>query len=97
MSRKSAPQSWTGLGFDVWALGIEASTVIGLRTMKLAAGGRASEAEARLMVSEKVRTAMDMQMALMTGALGTDPIRASRSIVQQYTRKVRANRRRLST
>ena len=75
---------------------MEASAVIGMRTMKIAMGGSAAEAESRLMVDEKVRAAIDVQMALMTGKLGTDPMRASRSVVQHYTRKVRANRRRLA-
>ena len=36
MARRKDP--WTSLAFDSWALGMEASAVIGLRMMKLAAG-----------------------------------------------------------
>ena len=42
--------SWASLGFDAWLLGMEASSVIGLRTLKIAAGGDAAHHEADLMV-----------------------------------------------
>ena len=48
------------------------------------------------MVSEKISAAFEMQTAIMTGQLGVDPLTAGRSVVKQYTRKVRANRRRLT-
>ncbi len=94
--RRSSSQSWVSLGLDTWLLGVEASTVIGLRTMKMAMGGADAGAEARLMVDEKIRATADMQIALATGQLGGDPVTAGRSVVRHFTRKVRANRRRLS-
>jgi hypothetical protein len=36
---------WLRVTMDAWALGFEASSVIGLRMMKLAAGGPAAEVE----------------------------------------------------
>ena len=48
---------WTRLGFDMIALGVEASSVMALRMMRLGAGGPLAVAEAQLMVAEKVRAA----------------------------------------
>lgn len=87
---------WLGIGFDMWTLGMESASVIGLRTMKLAQGGAAAEREAELMVSEKLSTAFDVQMSLMTGGFGLNPATATRKAVGQYAKKVRANRKRLA-
>ena len=94
MARRKDP--WTSLAFDSWALGLEASTVIGLRMMKLAAGGAAAQAEAQLMVSEKVTAGLTLPLLAASGKLGaTGPAIASGSLTH-LRRKVRANRRRLS-
>jgi hypothetical protein len=87
---------WLRLGFDAWALGAEAATVMTLRSMKIAAGGAAADAEAKRMVSEKVEAAQALGVLAMTGALGfTAPGVVDKSI-KHYRRKVKANRRRLS-
>lgn len=94
MARRRDP--WTSLALDSWALGLEASTVIGLRMMKLAAGGAAAQAEAQLMVSEKVAASLVLPTMAASGKLGaTAPAIASGSLAH-LRRKVRANRRRLS-
>ena len=93
--RKSRSPSWAAIGMDMWSMGYDASVVIGLRTMKIAMGGAAGEREAKLMVDEKVRAAMDVQTSLLTGQFGTNPARATSATVKHYGRKVRANRRRL--
>ena len=88
--------AWLRLGWQSWALGLEASSVIALRTMKLAAGGAAAEAEAGRMVAEKARAALELQTMFLTGAMGlTAPAMAARTM-RHYGRKVRANRRRLT-
>ncbi len=89
-------KAWLRLGWNAWALGMEASAVIGLRTMKIAAGGAAAEAEALRMVSEKVEAAAALQAMAMTGALGFTAQAASSKAVAHYRRKVQANRRRLT-
>ena len=94
MPRRKAP--WTDLAFDAWALGLEASTVIGLRIMKLAAGGAAAQAEAQLMVGEKVVAGMALPMLAMSGQLGTTHAAIASGSVKHLRRKVRANRRRLA-
>ncbi len=95
MSRRGA-NPWIGLGLSAWTLGLEASTVVGLRTLKIAAGGAAGEAEARRMVSEKVEAGIALQTLALTGALGFTPHGATAKTLAHYRRKVRANRRRLS-
>ncbi len=94
MARSRNP--WLKLGWDAWALGLEASTVMGLRTMKIAQGGAAAEAEARRMVSEKVEAAAALQALALTGALGVTAPRIADKTLAHYRRKVRANRRRLA-
>jgi len=84
------------LGFDAWALGMEAGAVIGLRSLKIAAGGAAGEAEARLMVDEKVAAAVELQTKALTGGLGFTGAGVATKTLAHYRRKVRANRRRLS-
>jgi hypothetical protein len=94
MARARNP--WLRIGFDAWALGLEASSVIGLRTLKIAAGGAAGEAETRRMVSEKVDAAVDLQAKALTGGLGFTGAGVASKTLAHYRRKVRANRRRLS-
>lgn len=92
----TARNPWLGVGMDAWALGFEASQVIGLRMMKLAAGGAAAQTEANLMVREKIESTLALQMQALTGGLGITPHGAAAHTLKHYRRKVRANRRRLS-
>jgi hypothetical protein len=94
MARRGNP--WMRLGFDAWSLGAESSAVIGLRLMKMAAGGAAAETEARRMVDEKVQAGLALQTLALTGGLGVTPHGAAAKAVAHYRRKVRANRRRLA-
>jgi hypothetical protein len=75
--------------YDMSMLGLEAQQVIWPRSMKIAMGGRASEREARRMVSEKVTAAGEAGFNLATG-------KSINSVVSGYRKKVQANRRRLS-
>jgi len=94
MGRRRNP--WFGIGVNAWSLGVEAATVVGLRTMKIAAGGAAGEAETRRMISEKVDAGLALQALAMTGGLGFSPRSAAAKTLTHYRRKVRSNRRRLS-
>ena len=87
---------WLGVGLDAWRLTLEASQVIGLRTMRIAAGGSAGAAESQQMVAEKIDSAMALQGLAMTGGLGFTPLGAASKTLSHYRRKVRANRRRLA-
>ena len=92
---RSRGNPWLTIGLDAWSLGLEASSVVALRTMKIAAGGPAGEAESRRMVEEKLDAMQALQVSALTGALGfTAPVAARRTLAH-YRRKVRANRRRL--
>jgi hypothetical protein len=87
---------WLRAGFDAWSLGVEASSVIALRMLKIGSGGAAAEAEARQMVSEKIETGLAFQAMALTGGLGLTAHHAARKTLAHYRRKVRANRRRLA-
>lgn len=87
--------AWATAGFDAWMLGWQSAIVMGLRAAKIASGGDPDGREARLMVSEKLETLTELQMKLLTGALGTSPLSGSQAALKIYKRKVAANRRRL--
>ncbi len=94
MARTRNP--WLRLGMQSWALGAEAASVMTLRTMKIAAGGAAAEAEAARMVAEKSKAAMELQAMLLTGTLGLTAPAMMTKTLRHYRRKVRANQRRLT-
>ena len=89
MSR-ARPNDWASLGLDLWLLGLESSAVMGLRALKLAAGGAAANREAQLMVSEKFSAATDITQRAALGQVG------AAGAVAHYRRKVRSNLKRLS-
>jgi hypothetical protein len=87
---------WVGFGMNAWSLGIDASSVIALRTLKIAAGGAAAEVEACRMVSEKIETVLALQALALTGGLGLTASSVATKMLTHYRRKVHANRRRLA-
>lgn len=91
-----ARNRWLRLGLNTLALGMEASQVIALRTLKILSGGSAGQAEARRMMDEKMQSGLDLQSAALTGWLGQTAHGAAGKVVSHYRRKVGANRRRLT-
>jgi hypothetical protein len=87
---------WYAASWDMWRLGMEVSTVIALRSWKMAAGGAAAKAEAKRMVAEKIDAGMALQAKAATGGLGLSAPGAVKKTVAHYRRKVRANKRRLA-
>ncbi|HEV7436624.1 hypothetical protein [Sphingobium yanoikuyae] len=87
--------TWMQAGFDFWMLSAEASTVMTMRIARLATGGAEANAEAELMVSEKIRALIQLQNKIMTGTLGTTPLSNTRGVLRHYRKKVAANNRRL--
>ncbi len=87
---------WLRLGLQALSLGVDSSTVIGLRTLKLAGGGPAADAESRRMIEEKLRAGLEWQTLALTGGLGITPQSATAKTLSHYRRKVRANKRRLT-
>ena len=88
-------KSWAELMFSTWALSVEASTVIALRTLKVGMGGAGAGVEVTRMVNEKVAALWDIQTKAATGRLGATPLRAAGKTVALYRKKVRANAARL--
>jgi hypothetical protein len=86
---------WIGIGLDAWRLGLEATAVVGLRTLKIAQGGAPGSAEAELMVREKIAAGIALQAMALRGGLGSTPASACARTLTHYRRKVNANRRRL--
>ena len=74
---------------------MEASSVIGLRALKIAAGGASAKAETRLMIIEKIETGWALQAKALSGALGLTPQSVTTRTLAHYRRTVRLNRRRL--
>ena len=74
--------------FTTAMLAIESNGVIGLRLMKMAAGGSGAMREAQLMISEKVDAAIEAGTGLL---LGGSPA----AMVERYREHVAANSNRL--
>lgn len=96
--KRSATQFWPGLMTDAALLSAEAGAVMMLRTWRLMAGGAAAEAEAGRMVGEKVAAGFELAGALAAAAASGrphTPEAAARKALSLYSRRVRANRKRL--
>lgn len=87
---------WFSAGYDLFSLGFEASSVVALRAIKVAAGGASADRESKRMVDEKIESVFELQALFLTGRLGLTAPGALRQTITHYRRKVRANRRRLS-
>ena len=92
-----ARNSWLGIWTDACSLGFEASSVIGLRAMKLAVGGKAAAIEAQRMVSEKIEASLALQGKALSAGLGTTALSAAAKSLDHYRQKVRANQTRLAS
>jgi hypothetical protein len=75
--------------YNAAMLSLEAQRVIGLRMMKLARGGSTAQAEASMMMTEKIAESMAVAATLLRGGSGE-------AVVAQVRRRVRSNSRRLS-
>jgi hypothetical protein len=82
-------RNWIQLTFDAALLGVETQRVIGLRLMKLSAGGPAAQAEALRMVSEKIAALAEAAITLARGG-------SAGTVIRLYRSHVRSNKRRLS-
>ena len=82
-------KNWMKLTGDMALLGMEAQRVIGLRLMRIAAGGRGTRFENERMVTEKIAAAQEAAATLMAGG-------SPEKVVRRYRTHVRKNRTRLS-
>jgi hypothetical protein len=90
MTRRT--KGWPELAIDSWMLGMDAASVMWLRSLRLMAGGPAAEREARRMITEKLTAAATLPAAIGT-ATAAEAIAAA--TLDHYGKPVRANRRRL--
>ncbi len=95
MTRRRA-NPWMDLGIDMAKLGVESSSVIGLRMMQAAFGSADAQKEAVLMVSEKAQAAWDAQFLFARSLLAGEGRLAPSRTVALYRRRVQANHRRLT-
>ena len=82
-------KTWLALSADGARLAFETQQVIGLRLMKIAAGGAVGQAEVTRMFTEKAFASAE---AATTMAMGG----SARKVVRGYRTRVKANARRLS-
>jgi hypothetical protein len=88
---------WISFGMKAWQIGLEAQSVIALRMLSLAAGGARAEAETSRMVTEKIVAAGEAQVAAAAAAMrGHKKHVVAGKALNVYSKRVRANRRRLS-
>ena len=95
-SKTMSPRdSWFGVWLDAMSLGLEASSVVGLRVLTIGAGGAAGLAEAERMISEKIKVNLTLQVKAATGGLGMSALSAASGTLDHYRQKVLANLSRL--
>jgi len=80
---------------DSVMFGVEAQRAIGLRLAAIARGGPTAEAEARLMVTEKMNAALQADAALQAANMVARGA-STRSVISFYRSRVQANVRRLT-
>lgn len=83
------------LGLDLARLGADAQIVIAERLTRIARGDFAAGQEAVRMVAEKALALGEVQASLVAAAAHGRLPQVGPDIVKMYSRKVRANRRRL--
>src|SRR5262245_43998023 len=80
--------NWFSLAFETALLAVEAQRVVGLRLVKIAAGGAAAQAEIARMLTEKPAAAAEAALTVATGG-------SARKVMKRYRSRVRANAKRL--
>jgi hypothetical protein len=69
--------------------------VMALRLAKIARGGKRGQAEARLMVTEKLAASAQAQGIMALAMMSGSPEKGVDAVMRMYDRKVAANKRRL--
>ena len=80
--------TWIKFSLDAARLGYEVQTVMTLRMLKLARGGRAAEAEMQRMTTEKGVAFAEAATTLATGGSMDKVVRRVRSRVSQNKRRL---------
>ena len=80
--------NWMKFSLDAGRLGYEVQTVMTLRMLKLARGGKAAKTEARRMVAEKGVALAEAAATLATGGSMNKVVRGVRSRVSKNKRRL---------
>lgn len=88
--------SWFDISVDAWALAAESNMVIAMRIGSMVQGGPDAAREAERMVSEKVAANIALGCDLISGKLGSSPEAIVSGSIAHYSKRVVANRKRLS-
>jgi len=95
--RRCVLNPWFDLTLKTVQLGLDAQSVIALRMIRLASGGARAKAEMSRMVIEKPATVAEAQVAAAVAVVGG---RNDHAVVGKalkvFSKRVRANKRRLS-
>jgi hypothetical protein len=94
MRRKTT--DWAELAVASVMLGQKAGQVIALRMATLALGGPHARAESRMMLPEKMKAAMDANIAAAASVMMGQPHLAPRRALSVYRKRVNKNLARLS-
>ncbi|MBM3563315.1 MAG: hypothetical protein FJX16_10050 [Alphaproteobacteria bacterium] len=81
---------------DTLKMSLLANQVIGLRLMKIAAGGAHGKRESQLMVSEKIEAAAEASVEAAMSVASGRPHHAAERALAVYTERVNGNLRRLT-
>ena len=88
---------WLSLAIKIGQLAAESQSVIARRMMRIAGGGSAAHSEIQTMFAEKAAALTDAQIAMARGLLwNTDHAVTARRVLAIYSKRVKANNRRLS-
>lgn len=88
--------SWLGNMMESSVLAITASQLVALRTVKIAASGKAANAKTVLMAREEVDALQQLQARAAAGKLSHFPNAALGQALDHSGRVIAANRRRLA-
>src|SRR5262249_5604171 len=102
--QRGALRCWRRIVLNLWhayiraaQAGWDANAVVAMRLMRLAGGGALPHREPKRMVAEKVTPIAEAQQPAVTKMImGGGMAAATKSASAVYSRKVRANRRRLT-
>lgn len=81
----------------MWQTWFDMAFVMPMRIARIAGGGAIGEREAVRMVNEKIAANMELAIKMASGSLGADLASITKGGAHHYGRKVRANRKRLSS
>ena len=90
--------NWFSVSSQTAMLALETQSVIALRLMRIAGGGALARSEATRMVTEKVQARGEAPAVAAVGSMtGRNRRHIAKKVAGVYKKRVRANRRRLTS